>query len=232
MTSTPLLAAGDWIGVVVFLVIMIISAISQITGNKKEVRRPPAPRPRPPVRPPQAGGGQQGPIARELEEFLRRAGGQPQARPLQQPGSPPPQRPASPPQQRPPARPPTARPLPAPPLPARPAIPQPAAPQEIDELEVIESVADHVSSSVGGLRSQVEHRADQPAGLAGRPIGSGPAPAIHGIPLAEPVAQAEIIESLPATAAAGLVAMLADPGSLRQAILINEILQRPEHRWT
>lgn len=230
MTSTPLLAAGDWIGVVVFLVIMIISAISQIAGNKKEVLRPPAPRPRPPVRPPQAGGGQQGPIARELEEFLRRAGGQPQARPLQQPGSPPPQRPASPPQQRPPARPPTAR-----PLPARPAIPQPAAPQEIDELEVIESVADHVSSSVGGLRSQLEHRADQPAGLAGdmnhrvRPASSGPVPAV---PLAEPVAQAEIVESLPATAAAGLAAMLADPGSLRQAILINEILQRPEHRWT
>ncbi len=230
MTSTPLLAAGDWIGVVVFLVIMIISAISQIAGNKKEVRRPPAPRPRPPVRPPQAGGGQQGPIARELEEFLRRAGGQPQARPLQQPGSPPPQRPASPPQQRPPARPPAAR-----PLPARPAIPQPAAPQEIDELEVIESVADHVSSSVGGLRSQLEHRADQPAGFAGdmnhrvRPVSSGSVPAV---PLAEPVAQAEIVESLPATAAAGLAAMLADPGSLRQAILINEILQRPEHRWT
>ncbi|MFH1264779.1 MAG: hypothetical protein ABIK89_03585 [Planctomycetota bacterium] len=36
---------------------------------------------------------------------------------------------------------------------------------------------------------------------------------------------------IPATAAAGLAAMLADPGSLRQAIVLNEILQRPEERW-
>jgi len=41
----------------------------------------------------------------------------------------------------------------------------------------------------------------------------------------------DTITPVPATAAAGLAAMFADPGDLRQAILINEILQRPEHRW-
>jgi len=36
---------------------------------------------------------------------------------------------------------------------------------------------------------------------------------------------------IPATAAAGLAAMLADAQSLRQAIVLSEILSRPEHRW-
>ena len=36
---------------------------------------------------------------------------------------------------------------------------------------------------------------------------------------------------LPATAAAGLAAMLGNAESLQQAIVINEILQRPLHRW-
>ena len=39
------------------------------------------------------------------------------------------------------------------------------------------------------------------------------------------------VTALPQTAAAGLAAMLAEPTSLRQAIVLTEILQRPEHRW-
>ena len=39
------------------------------------------------------------------------------------------------------------------------------------------------------------------------------------------------ISSVPVAAAAGLAAILADATSLRQAILLNEIFQRPEHRW-
>jgi len=38
-------------------------------------------------------------------------------------------------------------------------------------------------------------------------------------------------EPLPPTAAAGLAALLANTQSIRQAILINEILRRPEDRW-
>lgn len=37
---------------------------------------------------------------------------------------------------------------------------------------------------------------------------------------------------LPSTAAAGLAAMLSNPQSLRQAIVINEVLTRPEQRWS
>jgi hypothetical protein len=38
-------------------------------------------------------------------------------------------------------------------------------------------------------------------------------------------------QPLPATAAAGFAAMLADAESLKNAIIINEIIQRPTHRW-
>jgi len=39
------------------------------------------------------------------------------------------------------------------------------------------------------------------------------------------------VSPVPGTVAAGLAALLADATSLRQAILLNEIFQRPEHRW-
>jgi hypothetical protein len=38
--------------------------------------------------------------------------------------------------------------------------------------------------------------------------------------------------ALPVTAAAGLAAMLSDMENVRQAIVINEILRRPEERWS
>ncbi|NUQ65391.1 MAG: hypothetical protein HUU20_23230 [Pirellulales bacterium] len=44
-------------------------------------------------------------------------------------------------------------------------------------------------------------------------------------------AQVQTDSPLPQTTAAGLAAMVGDPVRLRQAILMNEILQRPEHRW-
>jgi hypothetical protein len=40
------------------------------------------------------------------------------------------------------------------------------------------------------------------------------------------------ITPLPSAAAAGLAALFANADSVRQAILINEVLQRPEHRWS
>lgn len=219
------LANGDWIGVVVFLVIMIISAISQMAGNKKEAPRP-KPRPRPPVRPAQgrpaqAGPGRQDPVAGELEDFLRRAaggGGQQPAR-------------------RPPPTPP-ARPQPRPPV-ARPVVAEPVVAEAADDLEIIESVADHMSHSQGKSRfpsqlsrspaekDDVRRKFDQPVGQFGSTQEKA-----HAAALAEQEANAaEVVESMPPTAAAGLSAMLASPTSLRQAILLKEILERPEYRW-
>ncbi len=219
------LADGDWIGVVVFLVIMIISAISQMAGKKKEAQPRPKPRPRPPVRPAQggpaqAGPGRQDPVAGELEDFLRRAAGGGGQQPARRPPPAPPARP--------PARPPVARPL----------VAKPVLAEATDDLEVIESVADHMSHTDGESRfpsqlnagaDDVSRKFDQRMGLAD----STPEKAAHAAALAEPEATTagEVVESMPPTAAAGLGAILASPTSLRQAILLKEILERPEYRW-
>ena len=222
------LADGDWIGVVVFIVIMIISAISQMAGNKKEAQpRPkPRPRPRPPVRQAQAGPVKQDPVASELEEFLRRAAGG---------GQQPARRPPPPPRPKPVAKPVIARPVGVEPIEAEVA----------HDLEVVESVADHVSHSVGESRFQSDltrrrEQSDQVSRKFDHQMGqldSSPRKAAHEAALAEPdiataSAAGAAVESMPDTAAAGLAAMLASPTSLRQAILLKEILDRPEHRWS
>jgi len=221
----PLAGADDWIGVAVFIVIMIISAISQMAGNKKEAQPKPRPRPRPPVRPAQAGPARpagKDPVAGELEEFLRRAAGGRAQQPAHRPPPPPRPKPAV----------------------ARPVVAQPVEPEVVHDLEVVETVADHVSHSVGESRlpsslsrqqppsDEVGHKFDHQMGQ----LDSSPRAAAHAAALAEPdkraTAEADIIEAMPPTAAAGLAAMLASPTSLRQAILLKEILERPEHRWS
>ena len=232
------LAAGDgWVGVVVFLVIMIISAVSQMAGNKKPAPRPPAPRPRPPVRPPQAGPGGQGQVAQELEDFLRRAaGGRPgPARPQGQapPQQPPRQQPARPPVRQPQ----TARPQPARPG-ARPPVARPVVAQPVDELEVIESFEEHVGHSVGSLQAQLARREEQEESRRAFDHAVGQ---LDSAEAQKPQAAAMTSDEsphgdydapLPSSAAAGFAAMLGSPTSLRQAILLSEIIQRPEHRWT
>jgi hypothetical protein len=216
------LADGDWIGVVVFLVIMVISAISQMAGKKKEAQPRPKPRPRPPVRPAQAGPGRQDPVAGELEDFLRRAAGGGGQQPARRPPPAPPARP--------PARPPVAKPV----------VAKPVLAEATDDLEIIESVADHMSHTDGDSRfpsqltgqpdeaDQVSRKFDQRMGQ----FDSSPEKAAHAAAIAEPETIAgEVVESMPPTAAAGLGAMLASPTSLRQAILLKEILERPEYRW-
>lgn len=54
----------------------------------------------------------------------------------------------------------------------------------------------------------------------------------HGtVPPVPPDDPGQSRQRLPATSAAGFAALLADTGDLRRAIVLSEILQRPEHRW-
>ena len=212
MISTfPLLAVGDWIGVVVFLVIIIISAISQAVGNKQQGQQRPKPRPRPPVRPAQAGPKPQDPIAGELEEFLRRAAG---GKPAPRPQAPPPV--------------PVAK-----PAVARPVVAKPVVAESLDELEEIETLAEDVShsrfESQMGRQKRREARFDHQMGQL-ESTSSDEAAEVTVV--VEPDESHDQAEALPSTAAAGLATMLASPGNLRQAILLSEILQRPEHRWS
>ena len=245
----PILAdIGEVIGFVVFAVIMLLSAAGKWMNKAREAQQKGAgPRqvgPGQPRRPPQ-----QGPLASEIEDFVRkaaqrRAGGgaqpgqQPQAGQVPRAGQP---------QQMAPRRP------APPPMVARSA---PEVPVEVELLEPVvevESVAEHVRGHVG------RHTGDETLGkVASRHISSRVELADDKLEarvrdvfdhelgslrstLGESALGAEVREdetpedrsgSLPSTAAAGLVAMFAEPGNIRQAILINEILQRPEHRWS
>ncbi len=257
----PILADfGDVITLVVFVVILLLGVAGRLMNKVREAQQKGAePRqvgPGQPRRPPQ-----RGPLANEIEDFVRkaaqrRAGGgvqpgqQPQAGRQPQAGQHPQagQQPQAgqPPQMAP------RRPIP-PPMVAR---LEPEVPVEVELLEPVveaESVAEHVRGHVG------RHTGDETLGkVASRHISSPVELAddklearvrdvfdhklgrLEGT-LGESASGAEALDaetpedrvgSLPSTAAAGLVAMFANPGNIRQAILISEILQRPEHRWS
>ena len=211
MTTFPPLWAAGWgelIPIVVVIVIFLISTIGKMLAKAgKAQQRPGAPR-RPPG---QAGPPRPAPNAEdEIADFLRRAigrrGGQPPPKP-----------------QRPPA---PTRPAPA----VAEVVPQPAGrlvsrhvETRVDTTEFGQRTAQlgdevaHADDQVDQrLHEKFDHRLGQFAGAAGEPAGAPEGPAAK----------------LPATAAAGLPVLLSNAENIRQAIIINEILTRPEQRWS
>jgi hypothetical protein len=220
--------ADDWIWIVVFILFVVVPAIGKLIG--KLVQQQPGGgraggQPRPggaPARQPRGGG-----LEDEIGEFLRRAAqrGQPQPQPA--------------------AR---AQPQPA----ARPPVPRAAIEQAI-EAEVVgrpalgEGIKQHVgehldagefrrrAAGLGGEVAQADEQIEQRlharfdhevSTLAAVPGESAHAP--RPVEAAEPE---DRVAEIPSTAAAGLAAMLANPGGVRQAIVLNEIFTRPEDRW-
>jgi hypothetical protein len=234
------LAAGQgdllfWAAVILFV---IISFVVRMLGKLRDFQpgqRPPQQRPVPRPGGPPPGARPAAPPARdpmraEIEEFLQRAGQRPAPGRPQAPGQPGPLRPGV-----------------APPRPARPARAQEPVELELEVMPEEESVPAHVrqhvsarefghlASGVGERLSQVDERVDQRlhevfdhrVGRLGEVPGESARPALPE----EAETPDDRITSLPATAAAGLAAILASPVGLRQAVLLNEIFQRPEHRW-
>ena len=221
----PLIAAGigDVIGILVFIVIGLLSVAGQIMNKAREGRQnagpPPKPRPRPQPQP----GQQKGPLANEIDQFVRQAaqrraegGGRPVA---QRQGG---------------------RPQPAP---RRPAAAQPlveAVPVELLEPMGDESgsVADHVrthlaSKRVGTLSSRtLESEVDQADEHLEEHVHDVFEHKLGQLSSTSGESSRKSGASIPPTAAAGMAAMFADPASIRQAIILTEILQRPEHRWS
>jgi hypothetical protein len=217
------------VGLIIGIVIVIIAVLGQVLTKLKEAQQPPPQqrRPQPQVRPPQAGagggagGGKPNPLEDEIRQFLRGAAER---------------------------RGPAAEKRPQQVSPPRPAQPRPAASRSPTPVE-----AEVVTAEAGGLREQLEAKEsrrlvssldadmaeaddkmdshvhevfDHQLGTLGRtPSASGPAPA------APPSSPKGTATPLPQTAAAGLAAMFASAENIRTAVLVNEILQRPEHRW-
>jgi len=240
MNAHALLPIADGLGDIaiglVVLVFMAILGLGQLLAKIREAQR--AEQRRRGGRVGHPGGMRAGvppagdPVRAEIDKFLRDvarrgAAGRPQQA-----------RPAGPPQ---------------PPVPAwRPSTPAPPRLQEEPvhvepvELEVLPedtSVAEHVrqqafrtlspdvgtglSESDKAIKEHMHGTFDHRLGA----LGETPGESGQAAQAQETETPEDRITPFPAVAAAGLAALFADAQTVRQAILINEILQRPEHRW-
>jgi hypothetical protein len=215
--ALPLIAdVGDVIGIIVFLVIGLLSVVSQIMNKAKEGKQnagpPPGQRPRAQARPQQ----QQRSLANEIDQFVqqasqRRGEGSPQQAPRRPMPS----------QQRAPAQPRvTSQPL-----------------VEAVPVELLEPMAEE-SGSVGSRRlgslgsRRLESEVDQADENMEEHVHEVFDHKLGQLGRTPDVTKRQSDPAtVPPTAAAGLAAMLTDPANVRQAIVLSEILQRPEQRW-
>jgi hypothetical protein len=220
-----MLAAGDWWGLIVPLMLFVYALIQLISKKapqapaRKPQRRPPAEPVERSLRPPQSAKGQppapaspQGQLNAEIEQFLKRAGERRER----------PKRDAVPPK--------------APPkAPLRPLAESRPPRREISSVAT--SVEKHLSNR--GFTDRTEHLADDIVRADevmekhlkqafDRQIGT----------LSNTSRQTEggpVTDSAPAVQtsnpASDFATMLAEPGNLRRLVIFNEILLRPEHRW-
>ncbi len=230
----PLIAAGIEgvvLTAVVLFFIFLFNAISQMAKKGKQGQQQRGPNPQQPranvPRPPQARqpapGQRAGGVADEINSFLDRLTQQQPAAQRQPPA-----------QQR-----------PAPQRPVRQPPPAAARPVEAEVITLSEgkSVGGHVKSHLGTrelkqrLPTHLEGKAaqadDKMEAHLHRVFDHGIGSLAHEEDNAlELQAQGEPGGAFPATAAAGLAAMFANPGNIRQAIIIQEVLNRPTDRWS
>jgi hypothetical protein len=228
-----LLAAQDWVTALIPIVLAIICLISHVMsavkaapGRNKPMRRPlePVERPLRPAQkapvPPAAG---QSPLNAEIEQFLKRAGDR---RGQRSRGEAEPAAPSKGPQRAPAKT--AARKQP------------PAAPSERRDFDAVTaSVEKHLANR--GFKQRAEHladdivRADQEMeqrlqkSFSHRvgTLGDATASAVNA-----PVTDAQPVPEIPtASAAQNIASLLANPQNIKQAIILNEILARPDHRW-
>ena len=136
-----------------------------------------------------------------------------------------------------------ARPAPARPVPARPPREPVVEAEVIEAVPLREGVSQHVAQHLDPSSIR-QHTAQLGAEVAeeeakhqsarrekfghrlGRLSGTKPATATSGMPAASQVTNLAV-----PTRAGDLAQLLRSPASIRQAIMLNEILTRPEHRW-
>jgi len=219
----PLLADGleDVIGFVVFLVVAIVIWGIQAFGKMVQQGRPQRPKGAGAPRPAQGGG-----LEDEIGQFLRNAARRREQQQRPGPQAPPPRRPAE-----------------------KPVIAEVVGGQRPDRAQVLREQARQAArrqaQAAPVARSSPQYGAPraEPQRLAKRSATPREKPPTPPLPL-QPEAEAPRVE-LPSVfsalakpgpapdvaSAAGLYAMLSKPGGLRQAIVLMEVLNRPEDRW-
>jgi hypothetical protein len=199
---------GDWIVFVVAIIIFIVSVISKLSKAAREGKQ------RPPPQPAQRPQGKA--LEDEIGEFMRRAA-------KRQAGKSPP------------------------PKPARPVAAKPVEVEVVKEKPLGGALSEHVqdyldtgefnqrSASLGSEVTQEVSQLDQRlhgvfdhqiSDLAAKPGETSMPTTAQDSPLPEDQATGATLVT-----AAGIFAVLSDPENVRQAIVINEILRRPEDRW-
>ncbi|MHB1033152.1 MAG: hypothetical protein ACYC35_03920 [Pirellulales bacterium] len=240
----PLLAAdiGEVIRVLVIILIVVIPALGQWLNRwaQAAAKRKQLPGPAVPPLPGQPPRRPKGAVDAEVEEFLRRAGGRQAEPPRRGEGmAPRPPRPARPEVRR--------REISRQePMPRRASLAERAVEVElIEEGHGGESVEEHVKKGVAerSFAQRTAHLADEVVEAeeamqshlqeafghkVGRLGGEGATPLSTPEAPAESVRR-EIVET--PTTLVGLAALLSDPSQLRHAVVLQEILARPEHRW-
>jgi hypothetical protein len=234
----PLLAA-DFVHIAIMLVVLLLGAMKQLfdASNKSAKKNAKPPVPTPPPQKAQSvapkasamGGGQADGLRSQVEEFLRRAGQPPGGQQSQSA------------QQRPTSEieilvPPPTRTLVA----QRPTTAsQPAPPNRQRNVRRLkrQSVAEHVAQTVTASTQTLAEKADQ----LGQRIADDDAQFDRDLKAKFDHTLGTLTESgttqtsagPPATdtPAAQIAALLANPSGVRQAVVINEILQRPSYRW-
>lgn len=238
----PLLAdAGEWIRVAFILVPFVIYVLNRVLGGEGKAPKPDARRPVParPVKPVAA------PVERkriddEVGDFLRRAAQQRAAAQGQQAEKSRPAPPGAQPAAPTPARRPLLvdRPAPSRPVDTRTVEVEAVEVEAVDDVHAGRSVAAHVQQHLGGrsvvqrgpqgeevehavqvLQSHLQETFDHEIGhLATRSVPDAPPDVARKIDLTLPTADQ-------------LRTMLNSPQGIGQAILLSEILRRPEERW-
>jgi hypothetical protein len=252
----PLLAA-DWLQIAIFLFIIFSSLIGQAYKAVQQQKKAPKRAPRPPVPPvPPAEGGEvvakaerpQTAIEKEIEAFLRRTLGQPEKAqpPSAQPTKPKPRQRAATAS----GKPATTRPAVGKQLPSsQPRRPVPARPSadEPQPFATSESVAEHVERHIqrGGVAERDTHLGEQ-LGRTDERLESHLQDVFQhrlgSLARGEGRAGAGIEQGTDAGVwvgrrddhplAAELHQMLTTPQKLQVAVILSEVLRRPEERWS
>lgn len=232
-TNQLVLLAGIevWLKFIFVVVFLLIWVFNNLLSNKKPAARP---QPRGPAPPPQPGlpaerpaGPQQ--LAGEIEEFLERATQKRQEKSRRKPAK-------------------TvvtaAAPVP-PPKPARRLV-QSTSENQGFEVTTGEAVAEHVRKHLDNRQftERAEHLTDDITKsdtqreahhkqVFEHKLGrlADTSTSQHAQDASDSAASQQATHDASAAAATPIASMLANPESLRQAIVLNEILMRPEHRW-
>lgn len=204
---------GDFIIPLVVILFLVISAAGQVLAKMREAqeaarKRQQRPGPRPVGQPGGPVGGD--PVQAEVDEFLRDAvRGQAQKQPQRWPAETPVE----------------VHPVELVPEDASVAehVQQRAAASELDTLD--STVDSRLSQATSAMDGRLHSVFDHGLGALERTPG-------ESAQVTEPEeAPDDRVTPIPAAGAAGLAAMLAEPGSVRQAIVLSEILERPQFRW-